>query len=402
LGQNKDDATLKWKATRLGLTFDRFFGHAENKFNFSAGLGGGLMVWKILDPTSDTVLEATSSKNQTVDYSASEIFLSLRTGLHLGLSPKVTVALNTNIDYLTSAGADFAEPTKSARDKWQLGTALSFRFGFGGHTDVSWQPVRPMSSGSDYRGATVDRVLSSVTIDSDLDGVPDEQDDCPFSAAGVRVDRNGCPLDSDFDGVPDGLDDCPNTDRAAGKLVDVYGCAIDSDFDGIPDFTDKCPQNKVGAKVDNNGCPIDTDNDGVPDGLDDCPFTLQGVDVDPNGCIDLAIIDKPLVLNINYIPGSFEVDPHNIKKLKRLARLLNFVKDVRMDINGYTDNIGTSLANRKLSERRAGRVKQYLVSFGLEATRVKVFGHGEIKFVASNDTAAGRNQNRRIEIVFYK
>ena len=44
-GYNKDDATLKWKATRLSLLFDRFFGHAENKFNFSAGLGGGLMVW---------------------------------------------------------------------------------------------------------------------------------------------------------------------------------------------------------------------------------------------------------------------------------------------------------------------------------------------------------------------
>ena len=70
-GYNKDDATLKWKATRLSLLFDRFFGHAENKFNFSAGLGGGLMVWEILDPTGDTLFTVISSKNQPTDYSAS-------------------------------------------------------------------------------------------------------------------------------------------------------------------------------------------------------------------------------------------------------------------------------------------------------------------------------------------
>ena len=216
--------------------------------------------------------------------------------------------------------------------------------------------------------------MSSVAVDSDQDGVPDDQDDCRLNEPGVKVDRYGCPLDTDFDGVPDGLDHCPNTDREAGNLVDVYGCAIDSDFDGIPDFADDCPHNRIGAQVDSQGCPLDSDKDGVPDGLDDCPYTLSGV----------------------------EVDPHNIKKLKRLARLLNFIEDVRMEINGYTDNIGTTLANRKLSLRRAARVKEYLVSYGVNAARFKLFGQGETNFVASNDTSKGRNKNRRIEIVFYK
>lgn len=78
--------------------------------------------------------------------------------------------------------------------------------------------------------------MSSVSVDSDLDGVPDDRDDCPLNEPGVKVDKNGCPLDTDFDGVPDGLDHCPNTERDAGNLVDVYGCAIDSDFDGVPRF----------------------------------------------------------------------------------------------------------------------------------------------------------------------
>ena len=402
LGYNKDNATLKWKATRLSMAFDRFFGHAENKFNFSAGLGGGLMVWELLDPAGDTLITVTSSKNQPTDYSASEIFLTLQTGLHFSLSPKFSLVFATSVDYLTGAGADFAEQIKSDRDSWQLGSSLSLKFGFGGHTDVSWQPVQPMALTSDYSGASVGRVMSSVAVDSDQDGVPDDQDDCPLNEPGVKVDKHGCPLDTDFDGVPDGLDHCPNTDREAGNLVDVYGCAVDSDFDGIPDFADNCPHNRIGAQVDNQGCPIDTDKDGVPDGLDDCPYTLGGVEVDRNGCIDLSIIDKPLILNINYLPGSFEVDPHNIKKLKRLARLLNFIEDVRMEINGYTDNIGTTLANRKLSLRRAARVKEYLVSYGVDSARFKLFGQGETNFVASNNTSEGRNKNRRIEIVFYK
>ena len=402
LGYNKDDATLKWKATRLSMQFDRFFGHAENKFNFSAGIGGGLMVWEILDPAGDMLITVTSSKNQPTDYSASEIFLTFRTGLHLSLSPKFSLSFATNVDYLTGAGADFAEQIKSDRDSWQLGSSLSLKLGFGGHTDVSWQPVQPAISPSDYSGSGVSRVMSSVAVDSDQDGVPDDQDDCRLNEPGVKVDRYGCPLDTDFDGVPDGLDHCPNTDREAGNLVDVYGCAIDSDFDGIPDFADDCPHNRIGAQVDSQGCPLDSDKDGVPDGLDDCPYTLSGVEVDRNGCIDLSIIDKPLILNIDYLPGSFEVDPHNIKKLKRLARLLNFIEDVRMEINGYTDNIGTTLANRKLSLRRAARVKEYLVSYGVNAARFKLFGQGETNFVASNDTSKGRNKNRRIEIVFYK
>jgi outer membrane protein OmpA-like peptidoglycan-associated protein len=177
------------------------------------------------------------------------------------------------------------------------------------------------------------------------------------------------------------------TPFAARQRVDIHGCPVDSDFDNVDDFADSCPHSPVGAQVDQQGCPIDTDKDGVPEGLDDCPHTLPGVAVDQHGCIDLSMLSKPMVLNIDYEPGSFEVDPHSRARIERLAGLLNFVPDIRLDINGYTDDIGAEVANRTLSEKRANRVKGILTSLGVDPERIKAYGKGESDFVASNQTA---------------
>ena len=82
--------------------------------------------------------------------------------------------------------------------------------------------------------------------------------------------------------------------------------------------------------------------------------------------------------------------------------MLSFVPAVRLEINGYTDNIGTALSNRELSQKRANRVRDFLVTQGIDRNRIKVFGRGETSFVSSNQTANGRAANRRIEIVFFE
>ncbi len=109
-----------------------------------------------------------------------------------------------------------------------------------------------------------------------------------------------------------------------------------------------------------------------------------------------------MVLHINYPSGSFEIDPNSKERIKRLAAILNFVPEMKMEIHGFSDNIGTASANRNVSERRAQRVKGFLVTQGVAEERIKVFGRGEENFIASNDTADGRAQNRRIEIIFYR
>ena len=398
LGVDKNNSTRKWRALRFGLSLNRLLFSSRNSFNISAGFGGGLLSWKLSDPKVDTVFLVTSAKNQITDYSASEVFLTLQSGLHVNFTSRLSLVLNTRADYLTGAGAEFSPAVESGRDNWQLGSFLSFKYGIGGPRQISWHSTKVTSSA----GAAAALYTPSNKDDSDQDGIPDDKDKCPYNDIGAKVDRDGCPLDADYDGVTDDIDHCPNTDRAAVGLVDIYGCAVDSDFDGVPDYLDKCAHNAVGAAVDSVGCPVDSDKDGVPDGLDDCPFTLYGVAVDKNGCIDLSVIDKPLLLYIDYTSGSSEVDPDTRDKLKKLAALLNFVKDVKIEVNGYSDDIGTPLANRSLSEKRARRVSEYLISYGVDTARIKVFGKGESDFVASNQTAEGRAKNRRIEIVFYK
>jgi OOP family OmpA-OmpF porin len=114
------------------------------------------------------------------------------------------------------------------------------------------------------------------------------------------------------------------------------------------------------------------------------------------------MFSAPMVLNIDYASGAFDMDPRSRERIKTLAGTLYFVKDIKLEINGYTDNIGTEAANRKLSQKRADRVRGYLVSLGIDAERIKAFGRGETNFIASNQVAEGRAKNRRIEIVFYK
>jgi len=140
---------------------------------------------------------------------------------------------------------------------------------------------------------------AAVTQDSDGDGVLDENDACPDTPAGVRVDARGCTLDSDHDGVPDSMDDCPDT--PSGEAVDSHGCLLDSDHDGVPDMSDKCPNTPEGAVVDELGCPVDSDADGVVDLNDNCPNTPKGFKVDNVGC--------PIVktLKLNFETGSSKI-----------------------------------------------------------------------------------------------
>ena len=73
---------------------------------------------------------------------------------------------------------------------------------------------------------------------------------------------------------------------------------------------------------------------------------------------------------------------------------------MHVTILGYTDNVGPAEANQGLSQKRANRLRDWLVTQGIDEERMTPVGKGETSFVASNETAAGRTQNRRIELVF--
>lgn len=386
------------KGVRVAALVSHLFKPAWSRFNIALGFGGGLLDWKIVDEWNDTTLRVEGSRGQDIEYSASELIATAGLKLMLRVSPTASFQLTGTADYLTGAGAEFAAPVNEARDRWFISSMLTFNLHFGGggskenwESDSSWaQPEGPAKPGK----------LSS--IDSDADGVADDIDKCLGTPRGIEVDRYGCPKDSDGDGVADGLDDCPATEPAARGKIDIFGCPVDSDFDGIPDYKDACPSNPVGAQVDATGCPLDGDKDGVPDGLDDCPTTLPGLPVDKNGCMDLTIFSKPMVLHPDYEPGGFEIDGKTKTRIESLARALALVPEIQIEVIGYTDDIGVDAANQKLSEKRANRIRDYLVVYGVLGDRITTSGRGESNFVASNQTAEGRAKNRRIEIMFHK
>jgi outer membrane protein OmpA-like peptidoglycan-associated protein len=397
-GTLRNNSPLDLKCTRLGLRLDRKLFAPERVLNLTCGVGGGLYVWKAVDPATNTTYTVRGEKDQTTDFAATELHLSGAAGLLIRPTSRFSLHLVGQADYLTGAGAEFESAIKAIRDNLTLGVTAKLYFHFGAvEGSGDWR------SGHAWKESDQQQAVSrQPRRDSDGDGIDDIADKCLNTPRGADVDGFGCPLDSDRDGVFDGLDDCSGTPTLARDRVDIHGCPVDSDFDGVPDYLDSCAFNPVGAQVDGQGCPYDSDNDGVPDGLDDCPYTLIGVEVDQHGCIDLEMFAQPMVINIDYPPAGFDVDPHNRKRIERLAGLLNFVKDMKLDINGYTDDIGAASANRALSEKRANRVKGILISLGVEEDRIKAFGQGETNFVASNQTAEGRAKNRRIEIVFYR
>lgn len=227
--------------------------------------------------------------------------------------------------------------------------------------------------------------------DTDGDGIPDHLDACPDTAGLAQF--NGCP-DTDGDGVPDPQDKCPTV---AG-LAQFNGCP-DTDGDGVPDPEDECP-NEAGPK-ENKGCPFeDRDGDGVLDKDDECPDTPGTVA--NNGCpeptaeaiSELNEYSKTVLFDTN----KSTIKPQSEEALKAIADIMEEYSNTIFHIEGHTDSVGADAYNLKLSKERAASVREWLVSNGVPSNRLTSEGYGETRPIDNNNTAAGRQNNRRVEI----
>jgi len=112
--------------------------------------------------------------------------------------------------------------------------------------------------------------------------------------------------------------------------------------------------------------------------------------------------DRGLVLTLGdvlFTSGRADLKPAAADNLNKLVAFLDKYPDRSVAIQGYTDSVGTEDFNQKLSERRADSVKSYLTGQGIGSTRLSALGKGRSDPVADNDSAAGRQQNRRVEVV---
>jgi len=109
---------------------------------------------------------------------------------------------------------------------------------------------------------------------------------------------------------------------------------------------------------------------------------------------------RPFVLDdVQFATGKATITPDSFPRLDAMVEYMTHKKTARIEISGHTDSAGKKAVNKKLSQQRADAVRDYLVSRGIDADRIKAVGYGDEKPIAPNDTSEGRQKNRRIEAV---
>lgn len=176
----------------------------------------------------------------------------------------------------------------------------------------------------------------------------------------------------------------------------------------------------MGAAIVGGYCWVhgdgDDDHDGVPNSRDKCPGTPPNTPVDANGCPPEPVPAPPVaeapapapmpkqetivVRDVLFEFNKAVLTANDKTKLNSVAsRLKNEAPTAKLSVSGHTDSVGSDAYNKKLSQKRAQAVVDYLVSTGLDrASFVSVVGDGESMPVADNKTAEGRALNRRVEI----
>ena len=201
----------------------------------------------------------------------------------------------------------------------------------------------------------------------------DRKDKCPDKAG--PVERDGCPdEDKDGDGIVDDKDKCPDEPEDKDKFEDEDGCPDpDNDKDGVLDEKDKCPtepETKNGYQ-DDDGCP-----DEVPGPVKKFTGVVKG---------------------INFRRNSADIKASSFPLLKEAVIVFKEYPALRVEISGHTSDEGKRDFNMKLSRKRAEAVKLFLVSAGIDETRIGTVGFGPDKPIADNETKDGKEKNRRIE-----
>ena len=140
---------------------------------------------------------------------------------------------------------------------------------------------------------------------------------------------------------------------------------------------------------------LDSDGDGVVDEKDQCPDTPAGDRVDGNGCtLDSVIELKGVTFEFNKT----RLRPDAETILAWAVDILKKYPDMQVEIAGHTDSIGSDQYNQTLSEGRAQAVKDFFVGQGVPESQMTAVGYGESEPRDTNDTAEGRERNRRVEL----
>lgn len=249
--------------------------------------------------------------------------------------------------------------------------------------------------------------------DRDGDGIPDNVDKCPDQPENYNgyQDSDGCPddPDTDGDGIPDSVDQCILAPEDKDGYLDNDGCPdVDNDLDGIPDTADKCPNQPEDPDgyEDSDGCPdLDNDKDGVPDLKDQCPNTPGSKTKQPLGCpVKPALVvvtncEIKITQQIHFAFNKAIIRRESYPVLDAVVDVMNKNPDIKIEVQGHTDNRGSARYNNRLSKRRANAVMMYLIEHGISHDRLTAKGYGFSRPLVPNDTPQHRALNRRVQFI---
>lgn len=214
--------------------------------------------------------------------------------------------------------------------------------------------------------------------------------------------------DTDGDGLIDSVDSCILDPEDKDQYLDEDGCPeLDNDLDGILDADDKCindPEDPDGYQ-DEDGCPdLDNDNDKVPDVEDQCPNEVGSTTKEPIGCPEKRLVvvtdcEVKITQQIHFEFDKSVIRPESFPVLDAVVDVLEKNPDIKIEVQGHTDNKGSARYNKGLSERRAGSVMKYLISHGIMPERLTSHGYGFDRPLVPNDSARNRALNRRVQFI---
>jgi OOP family OmpA-OmpF porin len=188
-------------------------------------------------------------------------------------------------------------------------------------------------------------------------------------------------------------------DPAGKELMDeiarIGQCGFSTTADAV--YSSEGMANFVGATFCSGAPPVavvaaveDSDGDGVADNLDKCPNTPKGATVNQYGCWAYQG-------DILFDFDKYAIKPSAYPILDEALVVYEKNPGIKVEIQGFTDNIGSDEYNLGLSQRRAEAVEKYLEGKGVDPDAVSAKGYGSANPIASNDTKEGRAQNRRVE-----
>ncbi len=233
--------------------------------------------------------------------------------------------------------------------------------------------------------------------DTDGDSISDGDEVLTYKTDPLKKDTDGDTI-SDGDEVIKYKSDPLKADSDGDELLDndeimkykTDPQKADTDSDGLND-------NLEVMKYFTDPLKIDTDNGGMADGAE---IKAKKNPLDPkDDLFDLTKGKKIVMHGITFETNKSRIMPESEPILEKVRESMVVNPDATIIISGHTDNVGTDEYNRGLSQQRAQAVKDWLVARKISASRIKVIGKGETEPAATNDTAEGRAENRRIEFL---